>query len=189
MTSQQEDTEITLGTGRLLGIFFGLVVVCAIFFGMGFSAGRSSALRQEPSTTLEPPRSVATSGLPKPAPTKDEKPSTSDELTFYKSVEQKTAAPELQKPAEEAPAVEAKPEPVRASAGGNYLVQVAAVSKSEDAEALATALRQKQYPAFVFNNPAARLYHVQVGPFDGLTDAESMRSRLIKDGYSPIVKK
>jgi cell division septation protein DedD len=187
--SQQEDTEITLGTGRLLGIFFGLVVVCAIFFGMGFSAGRNSALRQEPSTTLEAPPSVATSGLPKPAATKDDTPSTSDELTFYKSVEQKDAAPELQKPAEETPAPTVPIEPVRASANGTYLVQVAAVSKSEDAEALAGALRQKQYPAFVFNNPAARLYHVQVGPFEALSDAESMRTRLIKDGYSPIVKK
>lgn len=187
--SHQEDTEITLGTGRLLGIFFGLVVVCAIFFGMGFSAGRNSALRQEPSTTLEPPRGVTTSGLPKPAPTQDEKPSTSDELTFYKSVEQKGPAPELQRPDEPAPSPDPRQEPVRAVAGGNFLVQVAAVSKSEDAEALAAALRQKQYPAFVFSNSTAKLYHVQVGPFGAMSEAESMRARLIKDGYSPIVKK
>src|SRR6266404_5786514 len=36
------DTEITLGTGRLLGLFFGLVVVCAVFFGLGYTLGRNS---------------------------------------------------------------------------------------------------------------------------------------------------
>src|SRR5512147_1349151 len=40
--SEGQDTEITLGTGRLLGLFFGLVIVCALFFGLGFSMGRNS---------------------------------------------------------------------------------------------------------------------------------------------------
>ncbi len=38
-----EDTEITLGTGKMLALFFGLVALCAVFFGMGFSLGKSSA--------------------------------------------------------------------------------------------------------------------------------------------------
>ena len=37
-----EDTEITLGTGKLLAVFFGLVAICAVFFGMGFSLGRAA---------------------------------------------------------------------------------------------------------------------------------------------------
>ena len=28
-----EDTEITLGTGKMLALFFGLVALCAVFFG------------------------------------------------------------------------------------------------------------------------------------------------------------
>ena len=35
-----EDTEITLGTGKMLALFFGLVALCAVFFGMGFSLGK-----------------------------------------------------------------------------------------------------------------------------------------------------
>jgi len=35
-----EDTEITLGTGKMLALFFGLVALCAVFFGMGFSLER-----------------------------------------------------------------------------------------------------------------------------------------------------
>jgi cell division septation protein DedD len=71
-----------------------------------------------------------------------------------------------------------------------YFVQVAAVSKQDDAQALVDALKKKQYPAFVVSNSATdKLFRVQVGPFTDIKDAEGMRSRLINDGYSPILKK
>lgn len=35
-------SEITLGTATLLAIFFGLVLLCAVFFGFGYSLGRHS---------------------------------------------------------------------------------------------------------------------------------------------------
>src|SRR5256885_4921251 len=41
-TTTSEDTEITLGTGKMLALFFGLVALCAVFFGMGFSLGKNS---------------------------------------------------------------------------------------------------------------------------------------------------
>ena len=40
---ESEDTEITLGTGKLLGIFFGVVFVCSIFFTLGYLLGHSTA--------------------------------------------------------------------------------------------------------------------------------------------------
>ncbi|HYE24562.1 MAG TPA: SPOR domain-containing protein, partial [Clostridia bacterium] len=73
--------------------------------------------------------------------------------------------------------------------GTGYTVQIAAVSKKEDAELLKTALQQKQYPVFVSNTASDRLFHVQVGPFAELKDAEAMKSKLVGDGYNPIVKK
>src|SRR6266700_6639832 len=39
---EENDTEITLGTGKMLALFFGLVILCAVFFGMGFSMGKNS---------------------------------------------------------------------------------------------------------------------------------------------------
>src|ERR1700744_3434364 len=33
-------SEITLSTASLLGIFFGLVLICGVFFGFGYSMGR-----------------------------------------------------------------------------------------------------------------------------------------------------
>ena len=41
MPTAQQDTEITLGTGRMLAmVFSALVLVCAFFFSIGFSLGR-----------------------------------------------------------------------------------------------------------------------------------------------------
>src|ERR1700749_4559338 len=43
---EEEETtarEITLSTASLLGIFFGLVLVCGVFFGFGYSLGRGTA--------------------------------------------------------------------------------------------------------------------------------------------------
>lgn len=37
------DREISLGIGTILGIFFGLALVCAVFFGFGYSMGRKSS--------------------------------------------------------------------------------------------------------------------------------------------------
>ena len=74
---------------------------------------------------------------------------------------------------------------------GAFVVQIAAVSREEDAVALAGALRKKSYSVFVVSNPAVhdKLYHVQVGPFETLQDAESMKAKLTGEGYNPIVKR
>jgi cell division septation protein DedD len=119
-------------------------------------------------------------------------------------VEQKEANPELT-PAADAKAEGAStpanttppqtppanaPDPATTLPIAGYFVQVAAVTKQEDADALVDALKKKQYPAFVAAQSAAdKFFRVQVGPFTDIKDAEAMRTRLIGDGYSPIVKK
>ena len=74
---------------------------------------------------------------------------------------------------------------------GTIVVQIAAVSREDDAVALAGALRKKNYNVFVVNNPATndKLYHVQVGPFASMQDAEAMKLKLTGEGYNPIVKR
>jgi len=197
MTSSQ-DTEITLGTGKLLVLFFGLVAICALFFALGYSLGRKS----EPGIASAAGTPQPSSGAIKPA---SSGPAAAPPMTFYKSVEQKDANPELT-PATDAktdtaavpanagpgqtPAASA-PEPVVGTVPtAGYFVQVAAVSKQEDADALVDALKKKQYPALVAAPMATdKLFRVQVGPFADIKDAEAMRTRLIGDGYSPILKK
>ena len=185
-----QDVEISLGTGRLLGLFFGFVVVCGIFFGLGYTLGRSVG---PTATAAEAASPSAATNVTKPKPATGEAteaanaPSPND-LTFYKTVEQKDANPQLTPPLSPAPAAAATApatDPAHA-----YMVQVAAVSKKEDAEALAGILRKKNYPVFLASNASGdSLFHVQVGPFNDIKDAEAMRGKLAGDGYSPIVKK
>jgi cell division septation protein DedD len=73
--------------------------------------------------------------------------------------------------------------------GTGYFVQVAAVSKREDADALVESLNSRQYKAFIADNALDKLLHVQVGPFADIKDAEATRSKLVSDGYNPILKK
>jgi DedD protein len=202
---EAQDQEVTLGTGRLLGLFFGLVIVCALFFSLGFTLGRRST-----------PETVAAAGPNAPANVTDSRPSASrtgsvakpdaetppksEELTFYKAVEQNEPTARLETRPSARPAaqvttrtIESKPlgrdMPRMYSAGSGYMVQVAAVTKQDDAEALVRALRRKSYPVIMTNGPSDKLYHVQVGPFGDLKDADGMRAKLIGDGYNPIVKK
>ena len=41
-----EDSDVTIGPGRLLGLFFMLVVICGVFFAIGYSLGKTSAREQ-----------------------------------------------------------------------------------------------------------------------------------------------
>jgi len=178
-----EDTEITLGTGKMLVLFFGLVALCAVFFGMGYSLGKNSA---KPIGDGQ-----AASGVPssiRPTAVKAAEPHAPSDLTFYKAVGQKDPNAELTEKPADAPANpvaksvpaegDAPPDPTALVSGqNNYFVQVAAVSKQEDADALVDALKKKQYTAFAANAPGDKLFHVQVGPFSDIKDAESARGR------------
>lgn len=58
----ERDREISLGTTFILGIFFALVLVCAIFFAFGYSMGRRSPV---PASGAAAP--VAETNVSKPA--------------------------------------------------------------------------------------------------------------------------
>lgn len=195
--ASSQDTEITLGTGKMLVLFFGLVILCAVFFGMGFSLGHSSA---KPMAELQSAVSAASGSSARQPAVKPAANTGTQDLTFYKAVEQQDSDAQASAPqtAAAAPAstgtapVSTPAAPVAAVQQpvlNGYYVQVAAVTKAEDAQALVDALKKKQYPAAVNNNPGDNLYHVQLGPFGDVKDAEVMRARLVADGYNPILKR
>jgi len=237
-----EETEITLGAGKLLGLFLMLAATCGIFFAVGYSLGKTSAreqaLKDMPAQSETATTPAAESGKPAaqtpaqpPASTNssaEEAKAPSPDLTFYKSVKENPhddAAPAVQGAKPAAPAAEAKnqnasatkqiapPSPATtaktttvasaappaasaqsvptASPSGSFMVQIAAVSHEEDAAALAGALRKKSYAAAVVNNPTGKdkLFHVVLGPYASLQDAEAMKAKLQGEGYNPIVKR
>ena len=68
------------------------------------------------------------------------------------------------------------------------MVQVAAISRQEDAEILVSALKKRGYTAVIRNDPKDNLLHVQIGPFATREEARAMRVKLLADGYNAILK-
>ena len=251
-----DDTEITLGVGKLLGLFFLLAAICGVFFSIGYSlgksAGREQALNDQPAQTAAAPSSdsvlaataspggkpsagVAAKPEPQAPPADDANTNNQQNLTFYKAVQQNdTSAQPAAKAPEPGDALKAasetptpKPTPAAKTPAattaapaaspavpttvaaatkpaadvishtspvtgpGTIVVQIAAVSREDDAVALAGALRKKNYNVFVVNNPVTndKFYHVQVGPFSTMAEAEAMKAQLVAEGYNPIIKR
>ena len=175
-----EDYEPVSSPGKTAGLFIGIVVVAGICFGIGYKLGRQA---EPPANTVGSPATVA-SNIPKPSAATAAAPVTTDSAPA-----DVPSAPAANNNTPAAEPTQAAPELAHASPNGNFAVQVAAVSKEEDADSLVSALRKKDYPVFVVNPSGDKLFHVQVGPFASLSDAESMRARLAGDGYNPILKK
>jgi cell division septation protein DedD len=207
-----QDTEITLGSGKLLGLFFTLVVLCGISLAVGYSLGRNSAKSSAPPAVATPNASApAPSATPKPGaaqlspqtpPTKSSDcagencaaqttaPAPTD-LTFYQAVQEKDSHPQLAPEpgthdAASAPAPRVAAEG-RTALGNGYVVQIAAVRNQDDARLLSETLRRQQYPVMI-NQPGDNLFHVQVGPYADMKEAEAIRSRLVGAGYNPFIK-
>jgi cell division septation protein DedD len=184
---QPRDTEITLGTGKLLSIFFGIAVVCAVFFTMGYLLGKSTAAGGRTEIVGAAATGGNANGKPSAlnkapeAPAPAASPDASAQQTNFSSPGNASL-----------PASQASPAATTESStgsSGTFMVQVAAVSKQEDADILVSALRKKQYPVFIANSAGDALFHVQVGPFTKQQDADTMKNRLSADGYNAIVKK
>lgn len=188
VTATSEDTEITLGTGKMLLLFFGLVALCAVFFAMGFSLGRNSVLKA-PLADLSPapssPADVRTPAARTTPAIAAEAAAAPEKQDVNQSANASASTADTPNPVASATATT----PAATIAGNGYYVQVAAVSKQEDADALVDALKRKQYPAFTASAASDKLFHVQVGPYPEIKDAEAMRAKLVSDGYNPILKK
>jgi cell division septation protein DedD len=63
-----------------------------------------------------------------------------------------------------------------------------ALSHESDAEAMVAALNRHGYRVAVRHEPQDSLLHLDVGPFTNAKDAETMRQRLVADGYNATIK-
>ncbi len=198
---QVRDTEITLSTGKLLGIFFALAIVCGVFFTMGYLLGKSNSAGGRTEIVATVPSSSAGkpyAGNKTPEALTQTCPPGSPNCAAATASDTSSATKPSDQPATAQPTSGSKPSDqstaqsagtdAKSGAVSSFMVQVAAVSKQEDAEILVTALRKKQYPVFIANAAGDPLFHVQVGPFTDRKDAEAMRTRLSGDGYNAIVK-
>ena len=204
----RRDRELTLSTGAILGIFFGLVLICGLFFAFGYNLGHKSAAPQLASTddnnstssssfnNFKPSAGSPSGGGPViPLASTSSVPVTPPPAAAASSTvpaESATPADAAPSSGHPAPIVLSHPAPTAdmpsASATGSFVVQIAAVSHQEDANLLVNALQGKGYSVAAHSEPQDKLFHIQVGPFNSRRDAEAMRQRLLADGYNALVK-
>jgi DedD protein len=236
----KSDADLTLGIGSLLSIFFGVVLICGIFFGFGYSMGRRNARTtaaavpaatspapiaatapplpekefsgaplkpQVPDDTSVPPpdnTNPAPEATKPPAPSPAKHQAQSDSAKSSKTA--RVAEPTTPNPSLSAvPYTQRAPLPTKPHAGtmaplaqapgdspiipGHpIMVQIAAVSRQEDAEVLAGALRKRGFNPTVRPGTGDKFFHVQVGPFTDKAQADTIKQHLLADGYNAIVK-
>ena len=185
------DRELTLGTGTILGIFFGLVLLCGLIFGLGYKMGERKPIVVEQGSVSSGP--AADFGAFKPAAGSPVGTAPSVPRPAVSTPVAANSAGNVPRPVAAAETVRPAPAPVAAApagpaSGSGFVVQIAAVSHQEDAELLVNALRAKGYPVSANTSAQDKFFHIQVGPFVERRDAEAAKQRLVADGYQPIVK-
>jgi cell division septation protein DedD len=212
-----QDREISLGTTTILGIFFALALLCAVFFGFGYTMGRRSAqpvaspaaeapVRSENSTSKPSPGSPASQAISTAdkqaddttqsavVPLDSATPAKQESLQPVSTVKAAAPTPRSIELADTASRPSSKPAgivPVAAAlpTPGSSVVQVAAMSHQEDADVVATDLKRRGYTVAIRREPQDKLFHVQIGPFPTKKEADGMRQRLQADGYNSVIVK
>jgi cell division septation protein DedD len=180
-----------------------MVLLCCVFFTLGYVMGRTqtassfharAAAAKDTATSPESSPSPGGAGAPpgewdfespKNAPAKLETPKAPASRASQAAHPEGNPAPS---------------KPVNASAKGlgqfrppvipqgAILLQLAALKSEGDALALADALQQKRFPAFVVTPSADSFYRVQVGPYADAPSANQAKHSLERQGFKVILK-
>ena len=86
------------------------------------------------------------------------------------------------------PAIAAFAAPASGRQPHGPVVEVMALSHDSDADAMLEALRRQGYQPTVNRAQQDSLLHIDVGPFATRSDAETMRQRLLRDGYDASIR-
>lgn len=190
------DTELTLGAGAFLAMGGGLLLLCAICFGLGYVVGHHNLPDQSAASVLpvrdtpSPVKSVGSGAKPGAATQAaveaqtQASASASDDGNGTGAAQNGSGA--SQGDAQVHPALAAQT-PSRSQVQG-WMVQIAAVSHAEDAQVLVDALRKRGYEVTARRDVSDNLIHVQTGPFVNRNDANVIRQKLLSDGYNAIVQ-
>ncbi len=176
----QPDTELTLSPMMLLGLFFVLLLLCGLCFGVGYSMGSRSA-HNSPPTGQQPGAVTASQAAGSHA-----KPS----AVAQKSHDAQSVGRDLPAASSNASADSTQPlvKPALPGTASALMIQIAIVSSQEDANVLVGALSKRGYTTTVSRDATDNKLHVQIGPFSNRSTAEAMRKKLIYDGYNAVVQ-
>jgi DedD protein len=204
-----------LESRHLVGLFLGVVLLCGVFFTLGYVMGKtqySAAVHAAASPDFTTPvRSPDTKSATHSMPTASSSATNTSEWDFYGKKQDdddhlqspvKTSSPWASSPAKPAP-VATRPSPKRRAREvptaarfrippllkGSIVLQVAALRHQGDAVAMAGMLQRKRFPAFVVLPRGDNFYRVQVGPYRNQRSAESARTALERAGFKAIIKR
>src|ERR1700675_3210775 len=205
-----------LESRHLVGFFLGVVLLCGVFFTLGYVMGHNPyGGSVQASTSLTRRLSPAATPDSAPAKTKEkekdaENPAApaASEWDFYAKKKADNRLEPAPKPAASAPApaVSAKSAPAAPAASskgvvsparfqppsmpkGSITLQLAALTRESDALALADALQQKKFPSYVVTPASDALFRVQVGPYGDVKSAEAAKAALDREGFKAIIKR
>jgi len=188
----RRDTELTLGSGTLLAIFFGLVLLCGLCFGLGYALGHRGA---QNTAVAEPgansPQPLAGGSAAKPSAGAQTPAAPTADIATASATDSPQAAvlPAGTSPAATAQTIPAASYPVSAAAqpaGNNTQTQVHpafnpgnAISPSavQPNGAVHSALGQ------------AGSFVVQIAAVSNQEDADVLGNALRKRGYAVIAKR
>lgn len=175
--------EMVLEGRHVLGIFFAIVLFCALFFTLGYVLGRKQAGSEQAASPTTAKKKPAAAERPGPA---------ADDLSFYDRVEGKQPPenlPAARPPArpERKPAAAKPVEPV--SQPAPVYLQVAALTQEPDAKRLVRELRKLGFPCLIRPPRDDRFHRVLVGPFESDELATAAQDRLEAQGFRDIIRR
>ncbi len=201
--------ERVLESRHLVGLFLGVVMLCAVFFTLGYVMGRTQFAPVNANSPHDGINPIAPATNPPPQTHPDPNANSVDTKWSFEdksNVLQPRPSPKLVTPAPSKstkPVASTKPAPPISTAearelrkyappkikNGAILVQLAALSKESDAISMVDELQRKRFQSFVVTTPADSLYHVQVGPYPDVASAEKAKAALIDAGFKAIIVK
>jgi cell division septation protein DedD len=208
--------DTVLESRHVVGMFLGVVVLCGVFFTLGYVMGRTQqdATVKAVSASNAPARPAdKTAAAPAPSSwdflggADAKKSSGKSDASANPSASGGpppviTSAPKSGNTS--AKASEKSAPPVSSAAAsipksaltkaplipkGYVVLQIAALTRESDALALVEALQKKQFPAFLLTPTTGNLYRVQVGPYPDGKAADAAKQALEREGFKAITKR
>lgn len=195
--TDREFHEIQLSGKQLVFLFISLVVLAVVTFLLGVAVGKGvrGDMMDAPTSAAAATETV----VPDEPPVQPAQELGYHDLLAGSGTPPATSGPPATPPAENTPPPTPVAEPVPAPAQtppaapattGDWFLQIGAYSGRQAADGQVAALKKLNVPAFVLV-PAAgspdRLYRVRVGPYATQADADAVRVRLVREGFTPRV--
>lgn len=192
----RRDTELTLGSGTLLSMFFGLVLLCGLCFGLGYTMGRYTSPPLSDSLSRPAPAGQAplqaNSSLAKPPATPPaaaispvQAAGTALATAASESTTPSAAAQEPAAIAQHAAAGSPAPAALPSASPAQPEVQPALASQPAPPQPLPSAAESSVHPALA---PTAS-YMVQIAAVAQPEDAEVLVNALRQRGYVVSVRR